>query len=139
TFVLFGLPDLDEVLEIDPPLKQRVATRVKLENLSREGAAQYVRHRMRLAGSNKPVFGEAALDQIFLHTRGNPRLINAVCDNALLEGFLLGRDVIERALVDAVAHDLGLASGDAEFGREEADEVAAAPAESAPAIDETTA
>ncbi len=112
TFILFGLPDLDEVLEIDPPLKQRVATRVRLENLSREGAAHYVRHRMRLAGSNQPTFAEGALDQIFLYTRGNPRLINTICDNALLEGFLLGREVVDRSLVDAVAQDLGLVGAD---------------------------
>jgi hypothetical protein len=116
TFVLFGLPDLDEVLEIDPPLKQRVATRVRLENLSREGAAQYVRHRMRLAGSNKVTFAEDGLDQVFLHTRGNPRLINAICDNALLEGFLLGREVVDRALIDAVAQDLGLVGADSLVG-----------------------
>lgn len=132
TFVLFGLPDLDEVLDIDPPLKQRVATRVRLENLSREGTAQYVRHRLRLAGTGKAIFEADALDQLFLYTRGNPRLINTMCDNLLLEAFLLGRDLLDRSMVDAVAQDLGLTATEPPAGTADLSDELEFEAEAAP-------
>jgi type II secretory pathway predicted ATPase ExeA len=56
----------------------------------------------------KEIFSEAVLDQIALGSMGIPRLINTICDNVLLEGFLRKRDTLEVDLVKDVVRDLGL-------------------------------
>lgn len=116
TFVLFGSDELETMVAQDAPLDQRVSARVRLERLSKEGTAHYIRHRLRLAGASRELFDAATLEAVYLHTRGTPRLINVLCDNALLEAFLIGREVVDRALVGAVAADLGLAGTRGEAG-----------------------
>jgi type II secretory pathway predicted ATPase ExeA len=108
SFVFFGLPEIEENLKLDPPLAQRVALKYRLEPLSAEATDAYVRHRLRLAGAARVPFAPGALARIQAHSRGTPRLINTLCDNALFEGFVArARDIDER-LVDRVARDLGL-------------------------------
>jgi general secretion pathway protein A len=108
SFVFFGLPEIEDNLKLDPPLAQRVALKYRLEPLSSEATEAYVRHRLRLAGAPRVPFSAAALARIHAHSRGTPRLINTLCDNALFEGFVArARDVDDR-LVDRVALDLGL-------------------------------
>jgi len=113
TFILFGLPELDENLIMDLPLAQRVAVKCRLTSLTPEITKAYIRHRLKVAGSTKELFGEEILDRIHVYSRGIPRLINTICDNVLLEGFLLKRDRIEIELVEDVARDLGLDAGHA--------------------------
>ncbi len=108
TFVFFGLPEIEENLRLDPPLAQRVALKYRLEPLSTEATEAYIRHRLRLAGARRVPFSPAALQRIHYHTRGTPRLINTLGDNALFEGFVArAREVDERA-IDRVASELGL-------------------------------
>ncbi len=106
SFVFFGLPELEDHLRLDPPLAQRVAIKYRLEPLSGEATEAYVRHRLRLAGAARVPFTAGAIARIHAHTRGTPRLINTLCDNALFEGFMArARDLDERH-VDRVAADL---------------------------------
>jgi type II secretory pathway predicted ATPase ExeA len=108
SFVFFGLPEIEDNLRLDPPLAQRVALKYRLEPLSPDATEAYVRHRLRLAGASRVPFAPSAMARIHAHTRGTPRLINTLCDNALFEGFVArARDLDER-LVDRVARDLGL-------------------------------
>lgn len=108
SFVFFGLPEIEEHLRLDPPLAQRVALKYRLESLKAEDTEAYVRHRLRLAGASRVPFLAAAIERIHAHSRGTPRLINTICDNALFEGFVARtRDIDDRA-VDRVAADLGL-------------------------------
>jgi general secretion pathway protein A len=108
SFVFFGLPELEENLKLDPPLAQRVALRYRLESLSEEATDAYVRHRLRLAGAPRVPFTGGAISAIHALSRGTPRLINTLCDNALFEGFLArARDLDER-LVERIGRDLGL-------------------------------
>jgi general secretion pathway protein A len=108
TFVFFGLPEIEENLRLDPPLAQRVALRYRLEPLSAEATEAYVRHRLRLAGASRLPFTPAALHRIHAHTRGTPRLINTLCDNALFEGFVARTREVDERGIDRVARDLGL-------------------------------
>jgi general secretion pathway protein A len=109
SIVMFGMPELDLRLASEPALKQRMAVRYNLKNFTPEILVDYVRFRTFHAGSNRQIFSAGALDGIYDFTRGNPRLVNVVCDNAIFEGFVrrtelpLGRDVVE-----SVASDLGL-------------------------------
>lgn len=108
SFVFFGLPELEANLKLDPPLAQRVALKYRLAPLRPEDTEAYVSHRLRLAGAERSPFLPQAIERIHLHSRGTPRVINTLCDNALFEGFVArARDIDDRA-VDRVALDLGL-------------------------------
>ncbi len=109
-FIFFGLPELDQVLSLDEPLKQRVAVRIKLQSLSEDNTKDYIRHRMGVASCDRDVFTESAIKLICKYSNGSPRLINTICDNALLEGFLFKNPLIDDAIIKAVAVDLGLES-----------------------------
>jgi type II secretory pathway predicted ATPase ExeA len=107
-FILFGLPETEDYLKLDPPLYQRIAIRCVLEPLEELATYNYVLHRLRVAGCVRELFSREALKGIYLYSRGNPRTINAICDNALLEGYLLKRAKIDVNIIDDVVQDLGL-------------------------------
>ncbi len=107
-FILFGLTEMEDYLKLDPPLYQRIAVRCILEPLDYDSTLKYITHRLKVAGCDRPLFTSGAIKIIHNNSRGIPRLINAICDNALLEGFLLKKDVIEEKIVTEVSHDLGL-------------------------------
>jgi general secretion pathway protein A len=108
SFVFFGLPEIEDNLRLDPPLSQRVALRYRLEPLSEDATEAYVRHRLRLAGAPRVPFTPAAIAQVHRYSRGTPRLINTLCDNALFEGFVARVKDVDEKLVDRIARDLAL-------------------------------
>ena len=108
TFVLIGLPELDEWLAQDTPLKQRIALRFTLHALSRQATRSYIEHRLQVAGCNEPLFSDEALQAIYKYSQGTPRLINTICDNALLEGYLVKAKKIEDSVIEDVVVGLGL-------------------------------
>ncbi|MFB3816789.1 MAG: ExeA family protein [Candidatus Methylomirabilales bacterium] len=108
TFILFGLPQLDETLALDAPLVQRVAVKCRLTSLSPETSKAYIRHRLKVAGATRDIFPEPVLDQIAADSQGVPRLINTICDNVLLEGFLRKKEKLDVELVKDVVRDLGV-------------------------------
>ncbi len=107
-FIFVGLPELDTVLELDEPLKQRVAIRISLKAFSHENTKQYINHRLQVAGCPRNPFTDKAVEAIYKFSAGVPRLINAICDNALLNGFLFKKNVIDEDIINTVAIDLGL-------------------------------
>lgn len=109
-FIFFGLPELDQVLSLDEPLKQRVAIRIKLQAFSEENTREYIGHRLKIACCSDNIFTESAVKLICKYSNGSPRLINTICDNALLEGYLFKNPVIDDSTIKAVAMDLGLES-----------------------------
>ena len=111
SFVFFGMPELDDVLSLDEPLKQRVAVKYRLKSFSHEMTAKYIRHRLHIAGSEKELFSPDAIEAVYMFSKGIPRLINTICDNALLEGFLTKRPGIDRKIIEEVAADFGLTVG----------------------------
>jgi type II secretory pathway predicted ATPase ExeA len=108
TFILFGLTQLEENLALDAPLLQRVALRYRLTSLSPETAAAYIRHRLKVAGATRDIFPDPVLAQIAADSRGVPRLINTICDNVLLEGYLRKKEKLDVELVKDVVRDLGV-------------------------------
>ncbi|MFQ5543170.1 MAG: ExeA family protein [Nitrospiria bacterium] len=108
TFILFGLPDLDDVLTLDRPLKQRMSIRYEFHSLTMDMTEEYVRYRLDVAGAQKALFTAQSLVDIHQYSKGIPRLINTICDNALLEGFLLKKEVIDEKMIQEVATDLKL-------------------------------
>lgn len=108
TFVFFGLPELENNLRLDPPLLQRVALRVKLDPFDPPSTDAYVRHRLRMAGATRHLFERDAIALVHRASGGVPRLINTLCDNALLEGAVRGEARITVARVESVAAPMGL-------------------------------
>lgn len=106
--IFFGLPDLEDVLSLDEPLKQRVAMKIAIKPFSEEDTRDYIRHRMKVAGSANEIFTDRAIAEAYRYSAGVPRLINTICDNALLEGYLFKTKNIDEPVIKAVAIDLGL-------------------------------
>jgi type II secretory pathway predicted ATPase ExeA len=108
SFVFFGLPEIEDNLRLDPPLAQRVALRVRLGPLDASATEAYVRHRLEVAGAPQSPFTPDAIDAVHRFTRGTPRLINTLCDNALFEAFSARRRELDGVFVERVAAELGL-------------------------------
>lgn len=89
--VLAGQPELRERLAQHEfrQLRQRILIRCHLRPLAREEIGAYVTHRLRVAGANGEVeFDAGAVEDIYRYSAGIPRLINAVCDLAMLAGYV---------------------------------------------------
>lgn len=106
--IFFGLPNLDEVLSKDEPLKQRVAMKIALKPFSEIETREYIMHRLRVAGVSYNLLTAGAMDEIYSCSLGIPRLINTICDNALLEGYLVKTKIINEFVIKTVAVDLSL-------------------------------
>ena len=111
--VLGGQPELDEKLDSHElrQLKQRIALRCHLDPLSLNETRAYMHRRLRIAGATGAVemFSGPAIEAVFSHSRGIPRLINTICQNALLTGYAKHAATITSETIDGVAHDLRLA------------------------------
>ena len=95
--VLLGQPELRDRLNSPRlrQLRQRITVRYHLAPLTRFEVTQYIQHRLELAGAKGvPHFTRPAFWRIFRYSRGIPRLVNAVCDKALLAGFVEHSDRI---------------------------------------------
>ncbi|MBM0104365.1 AAA family ATPase [Steroidobacter sp. S1-65] len=87
--ILIGQPELREVLDRVElrQLAQRITGRYHLAPLSRNETAAYVNHRLKVAGANGEIFSNAALREVHRLSGGIPRIINVICDRALLGAF----------------------------------------------------
>ncbi|MFB3926458.1 MAG: ExeA family protein [Syntrophales bacterium] len=104
--ILLGQPELDNILA-DPnyrQLKQRVSIRFRIKPLNFKETADYTINRLKTAGAADPdIFDSGALKEIYRYSGGIPRLINIVCDNALLTGYAsetrkIGRRIIREVI-----------------------------------------
>lgn len=111
--ILVGQPELDALLDRAElrQLAQRIAVRCRLEPLDRQETAGYVQHRLQVAGVFGDLFDTDALAAIFRWTRGLPRLINVLCDRALLSAYAEGRHRVSREEVREAAGELDRAGG----------------------------
>ena len=104
--ILIGQPELRTMLarpELEQ-LAQRVTARYHLEALSARETVQYVRHRLAIAGMNRPTpFDRDALQRVYELSRGVPRRINLLCDRALLGTYADGKPRADRAIVEKAA------------------------------------
>lgn len=110
TFILFGLPEMEEILSLDEPLKQRVAVKCRMRGFEESVTNEYIQHRLNIAGCTNNLFKSDSVHAIHHYSQGVPRLINTVCDNALLEGFLIKKEEIDKEIVESVVVGLGLDS-----------------------------
>lgn len=107
--ILVGQPELDRKLQRYElrQLRQRLAVRAVVKPLSPDESVEYIKHRLIRADAPRVwIFTEGAKKLIVDHARGNPRLINIMCDNALVCGFGYQKKVVTSAMVEEVIRDL---------------------------------
>lgn len=107
--VLSGQPELGQKLSnpILRQLRQRISINCRLLPLSRDEITEYLQYRLQAAGCpDLKLFTREAEDQIYHFSRGVPRLVNVVCDNALVIGYALGKKRIGADLIKEAAADL---------------------------------
>jgi type II secretory pathway predicted ATPase ExeA len=109
--ILAGQPELDR--KLDAPdmrqLKQRIVLRCHLRPLEETEAVEYILTRLARAGMpNQAVFSADLLAELYLRSQGIPRVINALCDNLLLNCFAMEQRVATLEMLDEVCSDMRL-------------------------------
>jgi len=106
--ILIAQPELRDKLAQDSlrQLAQRVTGRYHLEPLSREEASKYIDHRLRVAGALTEIFEPAAKREVYRLSGGVPRVINVICDRALLGAYSRESRSVDRRLVRKAASEV---------------------------------
>jgi general secretion pathway protein A len=87
-------------------VRQRITVNYQLEPLSKPETEQYIHHRLKLAGATEEIFRPGAVWRVFNFSRGYPRLINIICDLALLTGYSAGLKKIDAGLIKECEKEL---------------------------------
>lgn len=107
--ILVGQPELKHILNSHKfrQLKQRINLRTEIRPLTYKDTKAYILHRLTQAGTDRPkIFSETAIDLIYRYSKGLPRLINTICDNALLIGLSRKKKIIEEDIIRETFEDL---------------------------------
>ncbi len=107
--IMLGQPELREMLHHPQmrQLSQRITTRYHLGPLRREEVRQYVAYRLAVSGLVRgQLFSPRALRKLFRLTGGVPRLINVICDRALLGAFVQGKDLVDLSTLRRAAREV---------------------------------
>jgi len=105
--ILVGQRELRETLQRPDMVQfaQRIGVDYHLEPLDAEETSDYIRHRCKTAGGTAELFSDQACQLIHRYSGGIPRLINLLCDTALVYGYAEQRDRVDAALVEEVAQE----------------------------------
>jgi general secretion pathway protein A len=111
--ILVGQPELDRKLDSWDlrQLKQRIALRAHLGSLDLQETTDYITQRLEVAGfdtTREPIFTAEAVETVYHHSKGLPRLINTICENALLTAYARQSHVVTPDIVEAVAQEFRL-------------------------------
>jgi len=106
TLLLIGSPELGVKVRRLKHLDQRISLRYHLNTLDGAHTAQYIMHRLKMAGQPDPIFTEEAVRLIFDFTRGTPREINNLCDIALLVGYGKKVRAIDEQIIAGAIRDM---------------------------------
>ena len=99
--ILVGQPELNTLLKRNNlrQLAQRITARYHLLPLSAKDTQAYINHRLAISGAKNPIFVNAAMRLVYRYSGGIPRLINVICDRALLGGYVGNEDQINSSIV----------------------------------------
>jgi len=106
--ILIGQEELRDLLARNDlrQLAQRITGRYHLEPLSRDETADYIEHRLKVAGALGEVFDAGAKQEVFRHSQGVPRLVNVICDRALLGAYSGGNRRVNRRMIRRAAAEI---------------------------------
>ena len=106
--ILLGQPNLRDRLNQKnlEQLRQRISVHYHLDPLDYEDTVRYIKHRLQKAGGQNPdLFMPDALDSIYQNSQGIPRVINIICDTALVYGFAEGAEQITQSIIESVIEE----------------------------------
>jgi type II secretory pathway predicted ATPase ExeA/outer membrane protein OmpA-like peptidoglycan-associated protein len=108
-----GRPEFDEMLlqQKNRALRQRLTLSAELKSLTIEETDNYIHHRLKIAGTEAPLFVAGAVQAIYRFSQGIPLYINAICDHVLENGSIQGLRTIERKLVEQSIQGMDLPEG----------------------------
>jgi len=111
--VLSGQPELEEKLKLPQlrQLRQRITIRSKTSSLTKAQTHSYIQERLRIAGAvpdEEPIFSAQAIDTVHLYSLGVPRVVNLLCEHALINAYVAHNRTIQPAVVEAVAREFQL-------------------------------
>jgi general secretion pathway protein A len=108
--IMLGQPELRDKLSRPElrQLSQRITARYHLGSLSRQEISEYVSHRLSIAGVHRKLFPDSVINLLYRLSNGVPRLINLICDRALLGTYVQGKDKVDKkTLLKATREVLG--------------------------------
>ena len=110
TIILAGQNELNSILrqDINRAVRQRISINYYLKPLSKNDTREYIRHRLNIAGTEKKIFKADTLTAVMSFSKGYPRLINSICDQALLTGYVKGVKQIDAKIIRECAEELRL-------------------------------
>ena len=110
TIILAGQNELNSILreDINRAIRQRISLNYYLKPLSKNDTREYIRHRLNIAGTEKKIFKADTLPAVMSFSKGYPRLINSICDQALLTGYVKGVRRIDARIIRECAEELRL-------------------------------
>jgi len=109
--VLAGQPELEERLKLPQlrQLRQRITLRCRTSALSLEETYGYIAERLRIAGANgEPIFSKEAIQAVHLYSRGIPRVVNLLCEHAMINAYVDTLRPVPAHLVEEVAREFQL-------------------------------
>jgi general secretion pathway protein A len=109
--VLSGQPELEEKLRLPQlrQLRQRIMLRCKTMPLSKEQTHEYVADRLKTAGaSGEPIFSSRSMDTVHLYSMGIPRVVNLLCEHALVNSFVDQQRPIQPQVIEDIAREFQL-------------------------------
>jgi general secretion pathway protein A len=106
--ILIGQPELAEMLDKEDlsQLSQRITARYHLGPLNLQDTREYVKYRLTVVGCNRRVFSKLALRRIYKYSLGVPRLINVICDRALLGAYTRNENKVSAPVVRNAAREV---------------------------------
>jgi len=108
--VLCGQPELEATLKKPGlrQLRQRITLRAQTRPLTPDETAEYINRRLRIAGATDPIFTPSSISSIFRFSRGIPRLVNLLCEHALISAYADQRKSVEAVTIENIAIEFGL-------------------------------
>ena len=105
-----GQDEFKDMLAADEcrALRQRIAFTHQINPLTEREVSEYILHRLKVAGTEEEVFTQGAVEEIFAFSDGYPRLINIICDHALLTGYVKDLRRLDVAVLSECAHELDI-------------------------------
>lgn len=104
--ILLGQTELEALVSLCPPLLQRLAIRFRIGPLSALDTANYIKHRVLVAGAKTVPFTSEAIEKIYIYSQGIPRDINNLGDRTLLAAYIRKQQVVDADTVDEAWNDL---------------------------------
>ncbi|MCP3898139.1 MAG: AAA family ATPase [Desulfobacteraceae bacterium] len=91
-------------------IKQRLTLNYHIEPLTVEETNEYIKYRLKVAGTKNKIFSKRAIQKIHHHSKGFPRRINIICDHCMLSGYVNGKAAVNESIVNKCARELEIPS-----------------------------